>query len=80
MSDSSDSEYKIETTKKKKRKLVKTKDLNKKNDKKEVKVLQRKRKNNDDLKQEIASEENIKEYKDIKKIEIPREIKEAIDN
>jgi len=79
MSDSSDSEYKIETTKKKKRKLVKTKDLNKKNDKKEVKVLQRKRKNNDDLKQEIASEENIKEYKDIKKIEIPREIKEAID-
>ena len=79
MSDSSDSEYKIETTKKKKRKLVKTKDLKKKNDEKEIKVLQRKRKNNDDLKQEITSDENIKDNKNIKKIEIPPEVKEAID-
>ena len=73
MSDSSDSEYKLENKKKKKKKLVKTKDVVKKKDEKEVKVLQRKRKNNEEIKEEIKPDENIKEIK------IPPEAKEAID-
>ena len=73
MSDSSDSEYKVENKKKKKKKLVKTKDVLKKKDEKEVKVLQRKRKNNEEIKKEIKSDENIKGIK------IPPEVKEAID-
>ena len=73
MSDSSDSEYKVETKKAKKKKLVKTKDLLKKKDEKEIKVLQRKRRNNEEIKEEILSDENIKEIK------IPPEVKEAID-
>ena len=73
MSDSSDSEYKVENKKKKKKKLVKTKDVLKKKDEKEVKVLQRKRKNNEEIKEEIKSDENIKGIK------IPPEVKEAID-